>query len=102
MIRGHIPGSKNLPYELIIDPDTGLMHTKEELEELFEGHGIKLSKPIIATSYTGFTNCIAALAAHICGKADCAIYYGSWTEWAQRADEDAQIRSPHQKKSMSG
>lgn len=33
MIRGHIPGAKNLPYELIICPDTGLMHTPEELKE---------------------------------------------------------------------
>ena len=33
MTRGHIPGSKNLPYELLVDPDTALMHSKEELLE---------------------------------------------------------------------
>ena len=46
---------------------------------VFEGHGIKLDKPILATSYTGFSNCIVALAAHICGKEDTAIYYVSIT-----------------------
>lgn len=33
MTKGHIPGSLNLPYELLVDPHTGLMHTKDELLE---------------------------------------------------------------------
>jgi thiosulfate/3-mercaptopyruvate sulfurtransferase len=37
MTTGHIPGSLNLPFELLIDPDTHLMHSKEELLECKPG-----------------------------------------------------------------
>ncbi|KNC72992.1 hypothetical protein SARC_14446, partial [Sphaeroforma arctica JP610] len=35
---------------------------------------------------SGLTACVLALAAHECGRADAAVYDGSWTEWASDPD----------------
>jgi thiosulfate/3-mercaptopyruvate sulfurtransferase len=45
-----------------------------------------LTKPIITTCGSGVTACVLALALYQIGKADAAVYDGSWSEWGMYGD----------------
>lgn len=83
---GHIPGSYNLPFNTLIDPDTATMRPAGELSERLAQSGIDIGRPVITTCGSGITACVLALAMHLTGKDDVAIYDGSWTEWGSRTD----------------
>jgi thiosulfate/3-mercaptopyruvate sulfurtransferase len=80
---GHIPGSLNLPYEELYAPD-GTLKAPEELREALVAAGIDLRRPLVTTCGSGITASVLALALHQVGRADVAVYDGSWTEWASR------------------
>ena len=82
---GHIPGSRNLPYRALLNPD-GTMKEPEELRALFEEAGVDLSKPVVTTCGSGVTACILTLALHRLGHTRNAVYDGSWTEWGAYPD----------------
>ncbi|XP_046549008.1 thiosulfate sulfurtransferase-like [Haliotis rubra] len=84
---GHIPGAVNIPYPTLFKEDAISLKSKEELLQVFQSAGVKLDQPMTSTCYIGFTACILALAACVCGKDDVSVYYGSWTEYGQRASE---------------
>ena len=83
---GHIPGSLNLPYTDILDPDTGTLRSADALRARVTAAGIDLDKPVITTCGTGVTAAALALALHLLGHGDAAVYDGSWTEWGGRDD----------------
>ncbi len=80
---GHIPGSLNLPFPELMDPETKRMKDADGIRATFDRAGVDLSKPIIATCGSGVTACFLALGAFLVGKEDVAVYDGSWTEWAE-------------------
>ncbi|XP_071115563.1 thiosulfate sulfurtransferase-like isoform X1 [Haliotis cracherodii] len=82
---GHIPGAVNIPYPTLFKDDAITLKGKDELLQMFQSAGVKLDQPMTSTCYIGFTACILALAACVCGKDDVSVYYGSWTEYGQRA-----------------
>ena len=77
---GHIPGSKNLPYQALMNDD-GTMKDTAGLRAAFDAAGIDLAKPAITTCGSGVTACILALAMERLGKTDWSVYDGSWAEW---------------------
>jgi len=79
--RGHIPGSLNLPFDLVTDPRTKQLHSAEELKRLFDEAGINLDRPIVTSCGSGVTACAVAFAAHLLGHPGAAVYDGSWSEW---------------------
>ena len=83
---GHIPGSFNLPFNALIDPETSTMRPRGELTLRLEECGIDKTQPVVTTCGSGVTACVLALAMHLTGKDDVAIYDGSWTEWGGRKD----------------
>ena len=83
---GHIPGSLNLPYTDILDPETGTVRSADALRARVTEAGIDLDKPVITTCGTGVTAAALALALHLLGHSDAAVYDGSWTEWGGRDD----------------
>ena len=83
---GHIPGSLNLPYTDILDPDTGTLRSADALRARVTAAGIDLDKPVITTCGTGVTAAALALALYLLGHGDAAVYDGSWTEWGGRDD----------------
>ncbi|XP_046568331.1 3-mercaptopyruvate sulfurtransferase-like [Haliotis rubra] len=82
---GHIPGSVNIPFMSVLDPDKKTMKTEAELRQLFASANIDLSKPLTVSCGSGVSACCIALAAYQCSKEDVSIYDGSWTEWYLRA-----------------
>jgi thiosulfate/3-mercaptopyruvate sulfurtransferase len=84
--RGHIPSSRNLPYEQVTDPRTRQLRSAEELFELFRGAGIELDRPIVTSCGSGVTACALAFALHLIGHPGAAVYDGSWSEWGLPGD----------------
>ncbi|MEM6587853.1 MAG: 3-mercaptopyruvate sulfurtransferase [Pseudomonadota bacterium] len=77
---GHIPGSKNVHYETLLNDDH-TMKSPDELRAVFDAAGADLSKPIITSCGSGVTAAVINLALTRIGKTDHALYDGSWTEW---------------------
>ncbi|HYB11000.1 MAG TPA: 3-mercaptopyruvate sulfurtransferase [Alphaproteobacteria bacterium] len=83
---GHIPGSLNLPVNLLVDQESGTMKPADELLRLFKDAGIDMQRPVVTTCGSGITASHLALALHLLGHKDVAVYDGSWSEWGSRSD----------------
>lgn len=79
---GHMPGAINIPFTRILDPKTGLVKSKAELEDVFKD----IDQPVVTSCGSGVTACALILALTIIGRSDVALYDGSWTEWGSRDD----------------
>jgi thiosulfate/3-mercaptopyruvate sulfurtransferase len=79
---GHIPGSKNIPSQQLLNPD-GTFKSPEELAKLFVDAGVNVSKPVVTTCGSGVTASMLALALAVLGQTNAAVYDGSWAEWGQ-------------------
>ncbi|XP_039114578.1 thiosulfate/3-mercaptopyruvate sulfurtransferase 2 isoform X1 [Dioscorea cayenensis subsp. rotundata] len=77
---GHVPGSKCIPFDQMLDGSQMLL-SSSELVKRFEQEGISLDRPFVTSCGTGVTACILSLGLHRLGKTDVPVYDGSWTEW---------------------
>ncbi|XP_060573328.1 thiosulfate sulfurtransferase-like isoform X2 [Ruditapes philippinarum] len=87
---GVIPGAKHIPFEDLFNSD-GTFKSETEIKTMFDSAGVNFDAPMVASCFTGMTACGIAAAAYTLGK-DIPIYYGSWTEWRQRAPEELKHR----------
>jgi thiosulfate/3-mercaptopyruvate sulfurtransferase len=79
-----MPGAVNIPYSQYFNNETKLIKSSAELLDLFKQNSIDLNKSIITSCMTGMKASTAALATHIAGSSNTAVYYGSWTEYSQK------------------
>ncbi|HWW65405.1 MAG TPA: sulfurtransferase [Sphingomonadaceae bacterium] len=77
---GHIPGSRSLPYNRLLNPD-GTFKSPRALRAAFTGAGIDWGRPLVTTCGSGVTAAVLLFAARLIGKGDVALYDGSWSEW---------------------
>ncbi len=84
--RGHIPDSRNLPYDRVTDPETRRLRDAEALSNLFRDAGVALDRPIVTSCGSGVTACALAFALHLIGHPGAAVYDGSWSEWGLPGD----------------
>jgi len=80
LLSGHVPGSTSLPWaDFLVDKK---LRGKSELQDMFKGANVDLSKPIVTACGSGVTACVANIALATLGV-DAPMYDGSWTEYGQ-------------------
>lgn len=79
--NGRIPGALNLPYTAVLNAD-GTYKSVDELRAAFTGAGVDLARPLVTSCGSGVTASVLMFALHLIGKADTALYDGSWSEWS--------------------
>ena len=84
LARGHMPGARNVPWSDLVDG--GALRGPEALKEAFVAAGVDLAQPIVTTCGSGVSAALLALALTRIGRADVAVYDGSWAEWGALAD----------------
>jgi thiosulfate/3-mercaptopyruvate sulfurtransferase len=77
---GHIPGSRNVVFDQVMNPD-GTYKTPSEIETAFTLAGVDLAQPVVTTCGGGVTAAVLLFALELAGKHDVALYDGSWSEW---------------------
>jgi thiosulfate/3-mercaptopyruvate sulfurtransferase len=77
---GHMPGARNLPYGRLFAAD-GRWKRGEALAAAFADAGVDSDAPLIFTCGSGITAAVLLFGAHLLGRADTALYDGSWSEW---------------------
>lgn len=82
---GHIPNSKNLHYQTLLNPN-GTMKSAAALRAAFAAAEVDLAKPVISTCGSGISAAILDLALEILGHRSHAVYDGSWSEWGMYDD----------------
>ena len=82
---GHIPGSRNVPYARLLNPD-GTLKPASELHQVFAEAGVDPARPVVTTCGSGVSAAVLSLALALIGKPDTGLYDGSWSEWGR---EDA-------------
>jgi thiosulfate/3-mercaptopyruvate sulfurtransferase len=84
--RGHIPGSRNVPFDRVTDPRTRQLKSAEELRTLFAAASVSLDRPVVASCGSAVTACALVFALHLIGHPGAAVYDGSWSEWGLPGD----------------
>jgi thiosulfate/3-mercaptopyruvate sulfurtransferase len=90
---GHIPGSRNLPYQELVGAD-GTLLPEEALRRRITAAGIDPARPIVATCGSGVSACTLIHALHLLGHEQAALYDGAWTEWGGRSDTPVERGNP--------
>jgi thiosulfate/3-mercaptopyruvate sulfurtransferase len=89
---GHLPGSRNVPSQSLLNPD-GTLKPAEELQRIFASAGIDPAQPVITSCGSGVTASILSLALAVLGQTNAAVYDGSWAEWG--ADKSVPVETGH-------
>ncbi len=92
--RGHIPGSRNVPFAAVLDDDDAMLGDAAAIRRAFADAGVDPARPVIATCGSGITACTLALALAAIGAEEVAVYDGSWSDWGSRADAPVESGGP--------
>jgi thiosulfate/3-mercaptopyruvate sulfurtransferase len=83
--KGHITGSRNMPYASLLNED-GTYRDTEELRALFDDTGVFDHPHTICYCGGGISATMDALALSLTGHPSIAIYDGSMSEWCRDPD----------------
>ncbi len=86
LLPGHIPGSINIPYAGLTDPEQLTLLTNDHLNKLFTDAQVDLSLPIVSSCGSGVSAAVLALALFQLGVTEVPLYDGSWAEWGRNPE----------------
>ena len=78
--EGHIPGSHNVYYNSLLDPESGTYLPLAELRQKFHAAG-PFDRRTVLYCGGGVSACLDAIALTMLGQEDLAVYDGSMFEW---------------------
>ncbi|UFK93632.1 MULTISPECIES: 3-mercaptopyruvate sulfurtransferase [Providencia] len=78
---GHIPGSKNVPWDLLVE--NGMFKSPEQLKAIFNEQGVDINAPSMTTCGSGMTAAVVLMALTLLGNHNVRLYDGSWAQWGQ-------------------
>lgn len=78
---GHIPGSKNVPWDLLVE--NGKFKSPDQLKAIFAQQGVDFEAPSMTTCGSGMTAAVVLMALTLLGNHNVRLYDGSWAEWGQ-------------------
>jgi len=84
--KGHIPGSRSVPYDQNLAGDPPRFKSLPELRASYEKAGVRLDRPVITTCGSGVTAALDAFALALLGHTEVSLYDGSWAEWGDSDD----------------
>jgi thiosulfate/3-mercaptopyruvate sulfurtransferase len=82
---GHIPGAVSLPASELLQGGR-TMQPADALRARFAEAGVDGTRPVVTSCGTGVSAAILTFGLHLAGLPEGALYDGSWTEWASRAE----------------
>lgn len=85
---GHIPLSRSLPFNKLLDADGAHMLPPDEIAASFAAAGVDVASPapIVTSCGSGVTAAVLTLGLAQLGRDDVVLYDGSWAEWGGRDD----------------
>jgi thiosulfate/3-mercaptopyruvate sulfurtransferase len=81
---GHMPGSRNVPFDVVVKD--GRLLPPNAVRSAFLSAGVDIDKPVITSCGSGVSAAILSLAIESTGAKAQALYDGSWAEWGTRED----------------
>jgi thiosulfate/3-mercaptopyruvate sulfurtransferase len=78
---GRIPGSVNVPWTGLVDPDTNRFRPLPDLREALAAGGVRDGEPLVAYCGGGISATVPLFALSLAGRDDARLYDGSLTEW---------------------
>ncbi len=89
MRSGHIPGSRSLPFNELLENDHLL--PSEKLREVFASRGVTRASKTVASCGSGVTAAVLSLGLTVASLPEAAIYDGSWSEWGAADDTPIEV-----------
>lgn len=80
---GHIPGARSAPFSENLAPEAGTLLPTPALAERYRALGALDAPRVACYCGSGVTACHDLLALAVLGRADAALYEGSWSDWAR-------------------
>ena len=92
--QGHIPGSLNLPWNELVDSESGTFKPLAEVRNKFAKAGVDPEKPVVTTCGSGITAAVLSFGLHLAGHKKTALYDASWSEWGLPGDTPVETGPP--------
>lgn len=82
LTQGHMPGARNVPFNMLVNAD-GTLKSEAEFRAILTAAGVNAAGPVVASCGSGVTASMVVLALTLLGNRDSAVYDGSWAEWGR-------------------
>ncbi|NOZ43528.1 MAG: 3-mercaptopyruvate sulfurtransferase [Alphaproteobacteria bacterium] len=83
---GAIPGSINVFFREMLNPEDGTFKKPAEIRRIFEQAGLDLTRPIVTSCGSGISAAVLMLGLYLIGHKVNALYDGSWSEWGSHKE----------------